>query len=347
MSEIMKTAAILGASGYTGAEMIRLALRHPRLNIVALTGSSRAGQAVSAVHPALAGYDLPDIVRAEDVDWSDIDVAFACLPHGVSQETVSIIADQVETVIDLSADYRLQDVETYERYYGRSHDDAERLRGAVYGLTEWARDELPGASLVACPGCFPTCTLLALAPFSDNKLIDMSDIRVTALTGVSGAGRKALEAFSFSEINDSAHPYGLGGHRHAPEMDAFLEGLSGEDVEISFVPQLVPITRGMVATIYVKLKGRVSEARDALEKCYANAPFVEVLPAGDVPRTRNVRGSNLCRIGLYPDRQEGRAILVSTIDNLTKGSSGQALQNYNLTQGWEETLGLDMPPLFP
>ena len=343
----MKTAAILGASGYTGAEMIRLALRHPRLNIVALTGDSRAGQSIGAVHPALAGYDLPDIVRMDEVDWSDIDVAFACLPHGVSQDTISRIADDVETVIDLSADYRLQDVETYERYYGRSHDDQERLPSAIYGLTEWAREELPGASLVACPGCFPTCTLLALAPLASNKLIDMGDIRITALTGVSGAGRKALEAFSFAELNDSAYPYGLGGHRHAPEMDAFLEGASGEDVEVSFVPQLVPMTRGMVATIYVKLKGRISEAREALQAAYADSPFVQVLEAGETPRTRNVRGSNICRIGIYPDRAEGRAILVSAIDNLTKGSSGQALQNYNLTQGWEETLGLEMPPLFP
>ena len=343
----MKTAAILGASGYTGAEMIRLAMRHPRLNIVALTGSRYAGQAAGSVHPALKGYDLPKIVTQDEVEWSDIDVAFACLPHGVSQDTVSVIADEVETIIDLSADYRLKDPETYETYYARPHADVERLTSSAYGLSEWAYDALPGAKLVACPGCFPTCALLALAPLVQNGLVDMDDIRITALTGVSGAGRKALESLSFSELNDSAHPYGLTGHRHAPEMDAFLSELSGEDPTVSFVPHIVPMTRGMVATIYVQLTRPIAEAREALEQQYENAPFVHVLPFGKTPRTRDVRGSNMCRIGLFPDRQDGRAILVSAIDNLTKGSSGQALQNYNLTQGWEETLGLEMPPLFP
>lgn len=343
----MKTAAILGASGYTGAEMIRLALGHPRLNIVALTGNRYAGQGARAVHPALGGYDLPDIVSSEDVDWGDIDIAFACLPHGVSQDTVARIADDVGTVIDLSADYRFKDVATYEAHYGRSHDDTERLADAVYGLTEWARNELPGAKLVACPGCFPTATLLPLAPLAEGGLIDMSDVRITALTGVSGAGRKASESFSFSEVNESALAYGLSGHRHAPEMDAFLEALTGEETRVSFVPQLVPMTRGMLATIGVRLTRPIAEAREALESAYAGTPFVQVLPSGEAPRTRDVRGSNLCRIGLFPDRQDGWAILVSAIDNLTKGSSGQAIQNCNLVQGWKEGLGLEMAPLFP
>ena len=345
----MKTTAILGASGYTGAEMIRLAMGHPRLNIVSLTGNRYAGRPASEVHPALSGFDLPDVVASADVDWDDIDVAFVCLPHGVSQDTIAQIADRVETIIDLSADYRLKDVETYETFYARSHADVDRLPSAVYGLAEWARDELPSASLVACPGCFPTCSLLPLAPLARDGLIDMDDIRITALTGISGAGRKSLESLSFAETNDSAHPYGLSalGHRHAPEMDAFLEAVSGEEVSVSFVPQLVPMTRGMVATIMVRSTRPLNELRDALVGEYADAPFVHVLPSGSTPRTRDVRGSNHCRIALFPDRQDGRAILVSAIDNLTKGSSGQALQNYNLVQGWEETLGLEMAPLFP
>ena len=343
----MKRAAILGASGYTGAEMIRLALGHPKLEIVALTGERYAGRSANDVHPALRGPDLPNVTSLNDVDWSGVDVAFACLPHGVSQDTVSIIADQVETVIDLSADYRLKDPNTYERYYARPHSDVKRLETAVYGLTEWARDELPGASLVACPGCFPTCALLALAPLAETGMIAMDDIRITALTGVSGAGRKALEALSFSELNDSAHPYGLTGHRHAPEIDAFLANVSKSDPCVSFVPQLVPMTRGMVATIYVRLNNDVNTARHELQTRYADAPFVQVLDDGDTLRSRDVRGSNLCRIAIYPDRQAGRAIIVSAIDNLTKGSSGQAIQNYNLTQGWDETLGLKVAPLFP
>ena len=343
----MKTAAILGASGYTGAEMIRLVLGHPELNLVALTGHSRAGQAARDVHPGLRGYDLPDVVATGDVDWTDIDVAFACLPHGASEETVARILPDVGTVIDLSADFRLRDADLYERTYGREHSNPDLLHDAVYGLSEWARDDLPGARLVACPGCYPTCALTGLLPLLESGLIG-PDIRIGALTGVTGAGRKALEAFSFSELHDSAHPYGLAGHRHAPEMDQMLERHSDHEVTVSFVPHIVPMNRGMVTTSFVELSGStVADLREALEARYADAPFVQVLEPGLAPRTRDVRGSNLCRVNVFADRQPGRAIVVSAIDNLAKGSSGQALQNYNLTQGWDETLGLRMAPLFP
>ena len=348
VSQDMKTAAIVGASGYTGVEMIRLAMAHPRLTIVALTGARHAGRAAADVHPALLGCDLPDLVRVKDVDWDDVDVAFCCLPHGASEEVVAEIAGEVETVIDLSADFRLKDKALYEATYGRSHGNATLLEEAVYGLSEWARDQLPGAGLVACPGCFPTCTLLALAPLLAEGVIDPEDIRITAMTGVSGAGRKAHEAFSFAELSDSAHPYGLDGHRHAPEMDQFLTGLSDMDVQVSFVPQLVPMNRGMVATIFVRRAGAANaDLRQIYADVYAEQPFVQLLPEGIAPKTRNVRGSNHCHLNAFEDRGDGRSVLVSAIDNLTKGSSGQAIQNYNLTQGWDECLGLEMTPLFP
>ena len=343
----MKTTAILGASGYTGAEMIRLVMGHPRLNLVALTGDSRAGQTAGEVHPALAGHDLPGVTRVDEVDWSDIDVVFACLPHGASQDIISRVAPEVETVIDLSADFRLKDPTVYEENYGRAHDAPDLLERAVYGLSEWVRDDLPGAALVACPGCYPTCSLLALAPLAKAGLIEFGDIRITALSGVSGAGRKAAAGFAYSELSDSTHAYGIGTHRHAPEIDAFLGEAAGEEVEVSFTPHLVPMNRGMTATIYVEALASVRTLRDALRDAYADAPFVQLLPDGLAPKTRDVRGSNLCRLNIFPDRQSGRAILVSAIDNLTKGSSGQALQNYNLVQGWDETTGLEMAPLFP
>ena len=343
----MKTTAILGGSGYTGAEMIRLVMGHPRLNLVALTGDSRAGQTAGQVHPALAGHDLPGVTRVDEVDWSDIDVVFACLPHGASQDIIGRVAPEVETVIDLSADFRLKDPAVYEDTYGRAHDAPDLLERAVYGLSEWARDDLPGAELVACPGCYPTCSLLALAPLAKEGLIELGDVRITALSGVSGAGRKATAAFAYSELADSTHAYGIGTHRHAPEIDAFLGDAAGEEVEVSFTPHLVPMNRGMTATIYVEALASVRTLRDALRDAYADAPFVQLLPDGIAPKTRDVRGSNLCRLNIFPDRQDGRAVLVSAIDNLTKGSSGQALQNCNLVQGWDETLGLEMAPLFP
>lgn len=345
----MKNVAILGASGYTGAEAARLIYNHPRLNLVALTGHSRAGQSFGSIYPHFAPLNLPDVVKWDDVDWSDVDVAFACLPHGASQDTIAQIIGSVETVIDLSADFRLSDPALYEKTYGRSHDHTSLLKKAVYGLTEFNRADLKGASLVACPGCYPTCSLLALLPALENELIDPTEIIIDAKSGVTGAGRKALASLSYSEITDGAHAYGVGTHRHAPEIDQILNRVIGGGVEVTFTPHLIPMNRGMIATCYVHLKTgqTVDSLRTAYIERYQDEPFVFVESEGNVPQTRHVRASNMCRIGVFPDRKSGRAIIISVIDNLTKGSSGQALQNYNVTQGWEETLGLDFPPLFP
>ena len=345
----MKNAVILGASGYTGAEAVRLIMGHPKLNLVGLTGHSKAGQAYGEIYPNYRHLNLPDVVTADAIDWSDVDVAFACLPHGASQETIAQVIDGVDTVIDLSADFRLKDPSLYETTYGRPHGFQGLLDKAVYGLTEYAREDLVGATLVACPGCYPTCTLLALLPAVDADMIDVTDIIIDAKSGVTGAGRKALASLSFSEVADGAHAYAVGTHRHAPEIDQMLTYVSGIEAEVSFTPHLIPMNRGMIATCYVKLGDGVSidDLRAVYEARYADEAFVHVEAEGVVPQTRHIRASNHCRIGIFADRREGRAIIISVIDNLTKGSSGQALQNYNVSQGWDETLGLTLQPIFP
>jgi len=345
----MKNAVILGASGYTGAEAVRLIVNHPMLELVGLTGHSRAGEAYGEIYPNYAHLDLPNVVTVDEVDWTGVDVAFACLPHGASQETIAKVIDNVDTVIDLSADFRLKEPALYETTYGRPHGFHDLLGTAVYGLTEYAREDLKGAKLVACPGCYPTCSLLALMPAIDADMIDLGNIIIDAKSGVTGAGRKALASLSFSEVTDGAHAYGVAIHRHAPEIDQMLSHVTGEDVTVSFTPHLIPMNRGMIATCYVTLAHgtTVSDLRAAYEARYADEPFVHIEAHGVVPQTRHIRASNQCRIGIFADRVEGRAIIISVIDNLTKGSSGQAIQNYNVAQDWDETLGLTAQPLFP
>jgi N-acetyl-gamma-glutamyl-phosphate reductase len=345
----LKKAVVLGASGYTGAEAVRLILGHPKLELVALTGHSRAGQAYGDVYPHFAGLGLPDLIRAEDVDWTDVDVVFACLPHGASQDAIAGLVGKVETIIDLSADFRLSDPTVYEATYGRSHDHAELLADRVYGLSEYAGDALAGATLVACPGCYPTCSLLALLPAVQNGLIQTNSIIIDAKSGVTGAGRKTADGLLYSQLTDGAHAYAVGTHRHTPEIEQGLRVMGQADMPVTFTPHLLPMNRGMIATCYVDLKAgkTLEDLRAAYVARYADTPFVTVEAKGVVPQTRHVKGSNMCRIGILPDRVPGRAVIISVIDNLTKGSSGQAIQNYNLTQGWTETLGLTGAALFP
>jgi|TARA_R100000501_G_scaffold14543_3_gene26354 N-acetyl-gamma-glutamyl-phosphate reductase len=340
--------AVLGASGYTGADLVRLALGHPNISIAALSANAKAGNKMSDIWPHMAMFpDLPPLQRAEEIDWDGIDVVFGCLPHATSAELLSGLNGP--RIIDLSADFRLDDADIYAEWYGTAHPAPALMSEAVYGLTEFARDALPDAALVACPGCYPTAALLALLPLLERGDISARNITINALSGVSGAGRSLKEANLFPEVAEAVHPYGLGGHRHMPEIEQELGKRAGTDVTISFVPHLVPMNRGELETITVELgEGRsVSDLRDCLAQSYATSPFVHILPEGIAPATRMVRGSNHVVLNIFADRIPGRAIVVAAIDNLVKGSSGQAIQNMNLMFGLDETAGLTQAPLFP
>jgi len=341
-------AAVLGASGYTGADLIRLAARHPSIDITALIAKGHAGQPLAQVFPHLASLDLPQLVTSDEVDWDSVDVAFCGLPHGTAHAEIAKLPTRIK-VIDMSADFRLRDLGTYAEWYGGAHGAPELVEGAVYGLTELYRDAIRGARLVACPGCYPTAVLLALQPLVKGKHIAGEDIIIDAKSGVSGAGRALKQNILFSEAGEGLSPYGIGSHRHVPEIEQELGLASGTDVTVNFTPHLAPMTRGELCTSYVRLAGKTSAAdlRTALTAAYATSPFVRVMEEGVIPATQHVRGSNYCHIGVFADRLPGRAIVVSAIDNLVKGSAGQALQNFNLMHGLDETLALEQLPLFP
>lgn len=339
--------AVLGASGYTGADLVRLALAHPRVEIAALAANTRAGQTMAAIWPHFAPYAaLPPLVRAEEIDWSGIDFAFGCLPHAASAELLATLPDDVR-IIDLSADFRLKDAAVYGDWYGLVHPAPDLLPGAIYGLSEFARDALPLTRIVACPGCYPTAVLLALLPLAEAALIAGTGITINALSGVSGAGRSVKEANLFTEIAEAVHPYGIGRHRHMPEIEQQLGQAFGAAIRVSFTPHLVPMNRGELVTIAVESDAPVDALRDCLGARYADAPFVHLLPEGVAPATRMVRGSNHAVVNVFADRIAGRALVIAAIDNLVKGSSGQALQNMNLMAGLPETQGLEQAPLFP
>ncbi len=338
--------AVLGASGYTGADLVRLALGHPDVRIVALSANAKAGQAMTDVWPHFAMFpDLPRLVRAEEVDFGGVDVVFGCLPHAASAELLSGVTGP--RIVDLSADFRLKDAATYADWYGGAHPAPALLPDAVYGLTEYARPALPTARIVACPGCYPTAVLLGLLPLVAAGLIAPERITINALSGVSGAGRGLKEANLFPEVAEGVAPYAIGRHRHMPEIEQELASAAETPVTISFTPHLVPMNRGELVTMVVEMRAPVADLRAVLADRYAAEPFVHLLPEGVAPATRMVRGSNHAVVGVFADRVPGRAIVVVAIDNLVKGSSGQALQNMNVMLGLPETTGLMQAPLFP
>ncbi len=344
---------VLGASGYTGSECVRLLLRHPQVEIALLTADRRAGQAMREVFPQFSPFDLPKLVAIETVDWANcgLDLVFAALPHATTQKVIKDIVSKNAKIkiVDLSADFRLADTAAYARWYGHEHLAPELQKEAVYGLTEIHRDRIKGARLVANPGCYTTCSELPLIPLIAAKAIDLDEIVVDAKSGMTGAGRSAKEGMLFSEVSEGFHAYGVGHHRHMAELDQEFSLAAGRPVVVTFTPHLVPMNRGIFATIYVRgLAGRSPEDLHAiLLKRYANEPFVHVLPFGELPQTRHVRGSNMTFIGVTKDRIAGRAIIVSVLDNLVKGASGQAVQNMNLVLGYPEAAGLEQVALFP
>ncbi len=340
--------AVIGASGYTGGDLVRLAVRHPRINIRYLVAKTHAGKSVREVFPHLDGHGLPDLVDSDGVDWQDVDAVFCGLPHGTAHSIIAKLPDGVR-VIDMSADFRLRDVGTWEQWYGLEHSAPELVKKAVYGLSEHYRDEIATASLVACPGCYPTATLMALLPAVREGVVSGDDLIIDAKSGVSGAGRGLKQNTLFSEAGEGLSPYAIAAHRHAPEIEQELGLGAGRAITVNFTPHLVPMSRGELVTCYARLgEGKtVDDVREALVETYADSAFVRVVKEGPAPSTQQVRGSNYCRIGVYADRITDRVIIISTIDNLVKGSAGQALQNFNLMFGLEESLGLEQLPLFP
>ncbi|MBR2654971.1 MAG: N-acetyl-gamma-glutamyl-phosphate reductase [Loktanella sp.] len=337
--------AILGASGYTGAELVRLIATHPHLRIAALSADRKAGQQMADVFPHLRHLDLPTLVKVEEIDFSTIDLVFAALPHGLSQALVRDLPDTVK-VVDLGADFRLRDPAEYEKWYGAAHVAPELQKTAVYGLTEFYRDDIKTARLVAGTGCNAATVQFALRPLIAGGLIDLDDIICDLKNGISGAGRALKENMLFTERATDAQGYAQGGkHRHLGEFDQEFSAIAGRRVEIQFTPHLVPISRGILASCY--LKGDASAIHAALSTAYADEPFIHVLPFGQCPGTGHVMGSNFCHIGVTSDRISGRALVVATLDNLCKGSSGQALQNANLMLDLNETEGLMLVPVFP
>lgn len=339
---------VVGASGYTGADLIRLAACHSHIDIVMLTGKSHAGKGLGEVFPHLGGLGLPDLIDADDADWEAVDAVFCGLPHGASHDLIKTLPEELK-VIDMSADFRLRDAEDYARWYGAEHSAQDLLKNAVYGLTEHYNEEIRGARLVACPGCYPTAALMGLLPLVKSKLIDPGEILIDAKSGVSGAGRALKQNTLFSEAGEGLSPYALGGHRHVAELEQELGKAAGLSLTVNFTPHLVPMSRGELVTCYVRLEQNKSpsDLRKALSDFYQDKPFVRVLDEGVIPATQQVRGSNFCNIGVFEDRLKGRAIVIATLDNLVKGSAGQALQNFNLMFGLEETTGLQQLPLFP
>jgi N-acetyl-gamma-glutamyl-phosphate reductase len=336
--------AILGASGYTGAELVRLIATHPFLRIAALSADRKAGMSMGEVFPHLRHLDLPALVPIDALDFSAIDLVFCALPHATSQEVIAGLPRNLK-VVDLSADFRLRDPEVYARWYGHEHRALDLQAEAVYGLTEFYRDEIRTARLVAGTGCNAATGIYGILPLLRAGVIDPDEIIIDLATGVSGAGRGAKEGMLHSEVSEGYHAYNVARHRHLAEFDQEFSRAAGRPVEVTFTPHLLPQNRGILATIY--LRGEAGAIHEALNAAYEAEPFVVVLPLGEAPATRHVRGSNFVHLGVIADRRPGRAMVFSTLDNLAKGSSGQALQNANLMLGMPETAGLMAAPLFP
>ncbi|WP_026380075.1 N-acetyl-gamma-glutamyl-phosphate reductase [Afifella pfennigii] len=350
MSEKIRI-GVLGASGYTGADLVRLAARHPKVDIAALTANTHAGKAMGEVFPHLALLDLPRLTPWEEVDWTKLDAVFCGLPHGTTQEITAAVleANPEARIIDMSADFRLRERATYAEWYGHEHRAPALQEEAVYGLTEHYRAEIRDARLIACPGCYPTAALLALLPLVRAGLVVAEDILIDAKSGVTGAGRGLKQNTLFAEAGEGLSPYSVARHRHAPEIEQELGRAAGQNLTVNFTPHLIPMSRGELVTCYLRLAGGASaeDLRQRLAEDYAGEPFVKVAPEGVVPQTQNVRGSNYAQVGVFADRIAGRAIVVAVIDNLVKGSAGQALQNMNVAFALEESEGLLQLPLFP
>ncbi len=337
--------AILGASGYTGAELVRLIATHPTMEVRALSADRKAGMEMAEVFPHLRHLDLPTLRKIDDLTFDEIDIVFCALPHATSQAVISQLPSGVK-IVDLSADFRLRDPAVYEKWYGKPHSAPELQKQAVYGLTEFYREAIRNARLVAGTGCNAATGLFSLLPLVRAGVIDLDEIIMDLKCGASGAGRALKENLLHAELSENWHPYAVGGmHRHLGEFDQEFSLAAGRPVEVQFTPHLMPANRGILATTYVR--GEAAEVHATMAAAYAGEPFIEVLPMGQVPAVKHVRGSNFVHIGVVKERAAGRATIYAVLDNLTKGSSGQAIQNANLMLGEAEASGLMLAPVYP
>ncbi|MCH8014598.1 MAG: N-acetyl-gamma-glutamyl-phosphate reductase [Candidatus Dadabacteria bacterium] len=342
-----KKVAVLGASGYTGSDLLRLLLVHPNVEITHLTAEKHAGKMISDVFPHLKGFlDLELKPLKPKSIPKDIDIVFAALPHGTSAKVIKELYERDIKIIDLGADFRLSN-KNYKKWYGE-HPCPELIKKAVYGITELNRHKIKKAKLVANPGCYPTSSILGLAPLLINKIADHASIIIDSKSGVSGAGRSPSLDYHYSEVNEGMKAYKVGEHRHMPEIEEALSNYSGLKVKVSFTPHLIPMDRGILSTIYVNLNKSLTTKKliDIYNKHYKDERFVRISPENVYPSTNQVRGSNYCDIGVKVN-SNNTAVIVSVIDNLVKGASGQAVQNMNVMMGYEEATGLEMSPVFP
>ena len=341
--------SVIGATGYAGAELLRLLYNHPEAEVVYMTSESHAGEKISTVYPHLRGLYDQTLIRMTETDKiaRDSDLVFIGLPHGHAMAVGKAFEGKHVKIIDLGADYRFDDTDVYEKWYKveHTHKDANR----AYGLAELYRDDIKKAEIIGNAGCYTTASILALAPLVKNKLIDVSSIVIDAKSGVSGAGRSAKLGNHFPEMYDNFKAYNVGGHRHTPEIEQALSGFAGEEILLSFTPHLVPMARGILSTCYAKLKTGITadQVDAAYQELYQNEFFVRLLGRGAYPATKEVRGSNFCDLGWHIDERVGRVIALSAIDNLVKGAAGQAVQNFNICCGFDEKTGLLQVPVYP
>jgi len=338
---------IVGGTGYTGVELLRLLAQHPQVELKAITSRSEAGMPVSQMFPNLRGrVDLP-FTEPTIENLGDCDVVFFATPNGVAMKQVPELLDKGIKVIDLAADYRLKNPAEWQKWYGMAHASENLLAEAVYGLPEVNREAIKSARLVANPGCYPTAVQLGFLPLLKAGLIDTQSLVADAKSGVSGAGRKAEVHTLLCEAGDSFKAYSVAGHRHLPEIKQGLAYISGQNVGLTFVPHLLPMIRGIHATLYARLTGDIADLQALYEQTYANEAFVDVLPAGSHPETRTVRGANMCRMAVHRPQGGDTVVILSVIDNLVKGAAGQAIQNMNIMCGLPETTGLNHIALLP
>lgn len=339
--------AIVGATGFTGSELVRLLVNHPGVEITAITSESRTGERFSDVHPHFAGICDTVLVKAAEVSDENTDLAFLALPHGVSMDYAEAYKDKNFKIVDLSGDFRLSSPAVYEDWYPKAHTFPEGFKTAVYGLPELYRDQIVSARLTANPGCYPTSAILGLAPLLSAKMIEPDRIIIDSKSGVTGAGVKPGAVNHFSNVNDNFKAYGISTHRHSVEIKENAETLSGSEATVQFTPHLLPVDRGILSTIYTRPSGEVSDEKlnGTFSGFYESAPFVRMRDTP--PSIKQVRGTNFCDIFATFDKVTGNIIVVSVIDNLVKGAAGQAVQNMNLMLGLDETIGLNQVPLQP